>query len=67
MDLEAQRANLGASEVRMNAALNAAKLRDAVDARVGAAKSANLTNLFDSIGDIGREEFTRNMINSNRA
>ena len=67
MDLEAQRANLGASEVRMNAALNAARLRDAVDARVGAARSANLTNLFDSIGDIGREEFTRNMINSNRA
>lgn len=67
MDLEAQRANLGAAEVRMNAALNAARLRDAVDARVGAARSANLTNLFDSIGDIGREEFTRNMINSNRA
>lgn len=67
MDLEAQRANLGASEVRMNAALNAAKLRDAIDARVGASRSANLTNLFDSIGDIGREEFTRNMINSNRA
>lgn len=67
MDLEAQRANLGASEVRMNAALNAARLRDAVDERAGLARSANLTNFFDSIGDIGREEFTRNMINSNRA
>lgn len=67
MDLEAQRANLGASEVRLNAALNAARLRDAVDERVGLARSANLTNFFDSIGDIGREEFTRNMINSNRA
>ena len=28
---------------------------------------ANLTNLFDSLGDIGREEFSRNMIMSNPA
>lgn len=64
--LKAQQANQGAAEVRMRAAQAAAQLRDAVDARVGAARSANLTNLFESIGDIGREEFTRNMINSNR-
>ena len=65
--LKAQQANQGAAEVRMRAAQAAAQLRDAIDARVGAARSANLTNLFESIGDIGREEFARNMINSNRA
>ena len=64
--LKAQQANQGAAEVRMRAAQAATQLGDAVDARVGAARSANLTNLFESIGDIGREEFTRNMINSNR-
>lgn len=29
------------------------------------AKSANLTNLFDSIGNIGWEEYQRNAIDSN--
>ena len=65
--LKAQQANQGASEVRMRAAQAAAAMRDAIDQRVGAAKSANLTNLFESLGDIGREEATRNMINSNPA
>lgn len=65
--LKAQQANQGASEVRMRAAQAAAAMRDAIDQRVGAARSANLTNLFESLGDIGREEAIRNMINSNPA
>lgn len=65
--LKAQQANQGASEVRMRAAQAAAAMRDAIDQRVGAARSANLTNLFESLGDIGREEAIRNMINSNNA
>ena len=62
--LKAQQANQGAAEVRMRAAAEAAKLRDTIDARIGAARSANLTNLFDSIGNIGWEAFNRNMVNS---
>lgn len=62
--LKAQQANQGAAEVRMRAAAEAAKLRDTIDARIGAAKSANLTNLFDSIGNIGWEAYNRNMVNS---
>ena len=62
--LKAQQANQGASEVRMRAAQTAAAMRDAIDQRVGAARSANLTNLFNNLGDIGWEEFNRNMVNS---
>lgn len=62
--LKAQQANQGASEVRMRAAQAAAAMRDAIDQRIGAARSANLTNLFNNLGDIGWEEFNRNMVNS---
>lgn len=62
--LKAQQANQGASEVRMRAAQAAAAMRDAIDQRIGAAKSLNLTNLFNNLGDIGWEEFNRNMVNS---
>lgn len=40
-------------------------MREQLDQTLGSIKSANLTNLLDSIGDIGREEYTRNMIMSN--
>ena len=33
----------------------------------GAGISANLTNFFNSLGEIGREEYSRNMIMSNPA
>lgn len=62
--LKAQQANLGASEVRLRAAMEAARMRDTVDQRVGAARSANLTNFLQSLGDIGWEEYNRNMANS---
>lgn len=64
-DLKAQIANNSNREVQMRAAAQAAALRDAVDARVGAARSANLTNFFNSLGDIGREAFTMDMIRNN--
>lgn len=67
MGLKTQQINQGASEVRMRAAQAVGAMRDAIDQRVGAARSANLTNLFESLGDIGREEFIKNMINSNPA
>lgn len=66
-DLKAQQANVDIGKIKVSAAQAAANMRDIIDSRVAAAKSANLTNLFNSLGDIGREEFQRNMVNSNRA
>ena len=58
-DLKAQIANSNNSRTKVDAAIKAAAIRDAVDARVGAARSANLTNLFDSLGNIGIDDYNR--------
>lgn len=58
-DLKAQIANSNNSRTKVDAAIKAAAIRDAVDARVGAARSANLTNLFDSLGNIGIDDYDR--------
>lgn len=69
--LKADMANLEAQQRARNSRLSgiaqAMAIRDAVDARRGASYSANLTNLFNSLGDIGREEFSRNMVMTNPA
>lgn len=62
-----QEAALKARSQRLSGVAQAMTVRDAVDARRGASMSANLTNLFNSLGDIGREEYARNMIMSNPA
>lgn len=62
-----QEAALKARSSRLSGVAHAMTVRDAVDARRGASMSANLTNLFNSLGDIGREEYSRNMIMSNPA
>ena len=62
-----QEAALKARNSRLIGAGQAMAVRDAVDARRGASMSANLTNFFNSLGDIGREEYSRNMIMSNPA
>lgn len=54
-------------EMKLRAIMQAAGMREEAGARSSAAKSTNLTNFFDSLGDIGREEFSRNMIESNPA
>ena len=54
-------------EMQLRAIMQAAGMREDISSRSAAAKSANLSNFFDSLGDIGREEFTRNMITSNPA
>lgn len=58
-DLKAQIANNGNREVQMRAALAAAQMRDAADARASAGRSANLTNFFDSLGNIGIDTVNR--------
>ena len=62
-----QEAALRARNSRLIGVAQAMTVRDAVDARRGASMSANLTNFFNSLGDIGREEYSRNMIMSNPA
>ena len=58
-DLKTQMANNGNREVQMRAALTAAQMRDAADARASAGRSANLTNFFDSLGNIGIDTVNR--------
>lgn len=71
MGLKAAMANQGAAlkarSSRLSGVAQAMAVRDAVDARRGASMSANLTNFFNSLGDIGREEYSRNMIMSSPA
>lgn len=62
-----QEAALRAKSSRLSGVAQAMQIRDAVDARRGASMSANLTNFFNSLGDIGREKYSRNMIMSNPA
>lgn len=62
-----QEAALKARSSRLSGVAQAMAVRDAVDARRGASISANLTDFFNSLGDIGREEYSRNMIMSNPA
>lgn len=52
-------------ELRLRAIQAQASLRQDADRMSSAGRNANLSNLFDSIGDIGREEFSRNMLNDN--
>lgn len=67
MGLKASIANRANDKLRLQARTIQAKLRDQADARASAGRASNLTNLFDSLGEIGREEFSRNMIQTNPA
>ena len=58
-------ANQATDRLRFEAAAQAARLRDEVNSRSAAAKSANLSNFFNNIGAVGQESFSRNMVKSN--
>lgn len=61
---QALQASLANAQNRANAAnlsVAAAQMRENIDNAFGASKSANLTNLFNSIGDIGRDRMNWNM------
>lgn len=62
-----QEAALKARSSRLSGVAQAMAVRDAVDARRGAGMNANLTNFFNSLGDIGREEVMKAWINENPA
>lgn len=54
-----QEAALKSRSSRLSGIAQAMAMRDAIDARRGASMSANLTNLFDSLGNIGVDEMNR--------
>jgi hypothetical protein len=71
MGLEAAMANAryrqAAAQLGLSGLGQAAALRDSIDARTGASRSANLTNFLTSLGNIGRENFALNQINTDRS
>lgn len=58
---------LKTANLRMESTIAGAKLRQAAKDASDMARSTNLTNLFDSLGNIGWEEYQRNAIESNPA
>ena len=70
MGLEADSANARytqmARQMGLSGLAQAAAMREAIDQRVGAARSLNLNNLLTSLGNIGRENFAFNQINSDK-
>ena len=71
MGMDAELANARqrqqAASSYMSGLAQAAAMRDSIDSRIGAARSANITNLLNNLGMIGRENFAFNQINSDRS
>ena len=65
MDLQAQMANQNVDQIKMNALAQRAQLRDAANARADEARAFNLSNFFNNLGGVGREEYMRNSIMNN--
>ena len=59
MGLKAAIANKENDKLRLQARIQQSQLRDQADARSSASRAANLTNLFDSLGNIGIDEMNR--------
>ena len=66
-DMTNQEARLKARDTYLKGTLSAAELRQRERQQSAAARSANLSNFINSIGDIGRENFAMNQINTNKA
>lgn len=62
-----QEAALKAKSARLNGIIKAIEMRDTLDQSRAMGRSTNLTNLFEGLGDIGREAVTSKMILSNPA
>lgn len=61
-DMANQEAILKVRDSYLKGTLSAAELRQRERQQAAAARSANLSNFINSLGDIGRENFARNMI-----
>ncbi|MDR0912100.1 MAG: hypothetical protein LBM96_05820 [Methanobrevibacter sp.] len=64
MGLETQKINKENDALRSNLLLQELQMRDAIKLRNDAAKSANLSNFYNNLGNLGKENFNRNMINA---
>lgn len=62
-----QEAALKSRGLRLEGINKAIAMRNAIDSARAASMSANLTNLFDSLGNIGREEFAKQMVRGNKS
>lgn len=67
MAMKAELANQQGDETRLRAAMAEAELRGKERASASAARSANLTNLFDNLGSVGKEKFMMDIIEKNPA
>ena len=69
MGLRAAMANqetaLKARSSRLSGIVQAMQMRDAIDNRRSASISSNLTNLFNNLGNIGKEEYMMDIIRKN--
>lgn len=63
-DMANQKAKMELGEFNFKGSLAAAEMRQKERLAANAAKSANLTGLFQGLGDIGYEAFSRNMANT---
>ena len=61
-DIANQQARLDASKLGLSGYTTAMQMKDAIDAQRAKTLSANLTNLFESLGQIGEEQFDRNRL-----
>ena len=57
-----QQARLDASKLGLSGYTTAMQMKDAIDDQRAKTLSANLTNLFESLGQIGEEQFDRNRL-----
>lgn len=62
-----QAAKKESDELYLKGIMQAAALRDAEDKQLAANRSANLTNLFDNLGGLGKESYIMDMIKDNPA
>lgn len=67
MAMKAAIANQSADELRLKSAITQAQMREQADATASAARSANLTNLFDNLGSVGKEKFMMDIIEKHPA
>ena len=57
-----QEARMKASQLGLSGYTNAMQMKDAIDAQRAKTLSANLTNLFESLGQIGEEQYDKNRL-----
>lgn len=62
-----QEAALKSKSQRLSGIVQAVAMKDIIDSRKGAGISTNLTNLFDSLGNIGKEEVIKDMIKNDKS